>query len=306
MLFRSPRLLGRLAAQIVFGVVVLAGGVGPVRCEQLTIKQAMSGSVPLAIKAKDLTTDWRTFHIAEQAGLSELMGAYGQSSPYYTKGEQLMIGHDTYLIAYHVPDDASTPLAYVNPMGPAATLTSDSELRLTLVNVSTEGGLTDIQPFDPKSLSPSTSADQLSQIEDETIETHSSYVSGFNHTSDDDRLRDLWMVILKYVEKHDGRLPPMHNASTARKALTPYASDRNLFTQIGTKLAYRPNPTVSERTLVKITNRPSTIIYYTEKPDPCGCHHALFADGSAHEILPRDWPVAVKKNHLPKGKSSHA
>lgn len=277
----------------------------------LTISRILSGNGPaLSVKVKDFGPDWRVFTLLPPAQ----GGAQGQADPtggmmgdrvYYTRGQSLMVGRDTYLVAYQARSSSGGGNPWVAMFTPGS-VTRNSTLYLSLVNVSRSGGLSGIRQFDIKSIperqeladaSDTVQAGDSNIIEvtrdGKTITTSDIQPSG-RVTGDDERLKALGVAVRKYAWAHRDRLPAMATPERAMRALRPYAGARSVFRQVVADLPYVPNATLSGKKLSHIASPGKVIVYYGRKPDTCGCHHALFADGSAHEILPGDWIAARK------------
>lgn len=119
---------------------------------------------PTTIAFKKLDRSWRKLAIGGQFEMGDLLkswsGFFGTPSydnVYYTKGDLVTLGSETYLVAYRVPLQGEP----VNVMGLAsailgggktcetvATLTPETSLSLALLNLKTIGSLNDIQPID--------------------------------------------------------------------------------------------------------------------------------------------------------------
>jgi hypothetical protein len=69
---------------------------------------------------------------------------------YYTRGQSLMVGRDIYLVAYQARSSSSDN-PWISMFMPGS-VTRDSMLYLSLVNVSRSGGLVGIRQFDLKSI----------------------------------------------------------------------------------------------------------------------------------------------------------
>jgi hypothetical protein len=133
----------------------------------MTFKELLySNTIPLTLKLKDLNSEWRRMSVSGQYDLGSMggfMGMFGGGiggTTYYTKGESVIIGSETYIVAYKAnlkqPDFLSLMMENesnggkepdMSKMMPEK-LTPESALSLSLLNLKTSGNLTDIRPFD--------------------------------------------------------------------------------------------------------------------------------------------------------------
>ncbi len=172
----------------------------PALGQGMDFQQLLSGKeVPNALKLKDLNGDWRHLTIgttdAAKGGLGDMMGPLmqagmmadkgkGKEDPaaamlgmsffsalfggggesqkpvYYTKGQTVTVGGETFLLAYRyqkpavnfmqlaMESDKTGKDPDAGKMAAAGKLTPDSALTLSLINVKTITTLADIRPFD--------------------------------------------------------------------------------------------------------------------------------------------------------------
>jgi hypothetical protein len=151
---------------LVAGVVALPGSAA---AQETSLKDALYGrSAPLTLKLKDLTPEWRRISVSggpeAGGGLSGLMGGimgamFGgggapkpSSSVYYTKGDTVTIGGETYLVMYRQPakgmDMAALMQAGPGALPPPEKLSPESPLALYLLNARTIVGIGEIRAFD--------------------------------------------------------------------------------------------------------------------------------------------------------------
>jgi len=118
--------------------------------------QAMlhNSSYPLTLQLKDLNGDWRRVSIGGQAeaGVHTELASSLADNVYYTRGETISVGGETYVMAYQI----ESPNKYASPMSANFTsytppkLTMDTRLTLNLVNMRMSSGLYDVTPLDVK------------------------------------------------------------------------------------------------------------------------------------------------------------
>ncbi len=114
----------------------------PSAVRELNLANVLSGTaVPTSIRLREIPTDWRGFGINGQLEIGNLQtvinssagGGFGAS--YYTKGQSILIGSETYVAAYSL-------LTLVD------TITPDTPLGLSLLNLKTIGSLSNIRTFE--------------------------------------------------------------------------------------------------------------------------------------------------------------
>ena len=145
-----------------------AFGQGSVRSEKdvfdvprtATLKELFSGKpFPMSKKLKELDQDWARVTVYGQPdtpnsaqSMPTIFRRIGGETVYYTKGETVQVGSETYAITYRVKQraasaskarvarDSSVPQEQDR-------MTQNSTLSLTLLNLRTSGNFTDIRPF---------------------------------------------------------------------------------------------------------------------------------------------------------------
>lgn len=107
-----------------------------------SLGSVLSGnSVPTSIKLKDLTPEWRAMSTngqLEMGNFQAFLGVFGGGSfatSYYTKGQTVSIGSETYIVAYSL-------LSLVDKVAP------DMSLNLSLLNLKTIGSMSNIRAFE--------------------------------------------------------------------------------------------------------------------------------------------------------------
>jgi hypothetical protein len=110
--------------------------------KELNLANILNGSaVATSIRLREIPADWRGFGINGQLEIGNLQtvinssggGSFGAS--YYTKGQNISIGSETYVVAYSL-------LSVVD------TITPDTPLSLSLLNLRTVGSLSNIRTFE--------------------------------------------------------------------------------------------------------------------------------------------------------------
>jgi hypothetical protein len=107
-----------------------------------SLASILSGnSIPTAIKLKDLTPEWRAMstngqlEIGNFQAVVSLFGGGSFANNYYTKGQTINVGSETYIVAYSL---ISLP----------EKITPELSLSLSLLNLKTIGSLSNIRVFE--------------------------------------------------------------------------------------------------------------------------------------------------------------
>ncbi len=107
-----------------------------------SLANVLSGnSVPTSIKLKDLTPEWRAmstngqFEFGNFQAFINVFGGGVLATNYYTKGQTVSIGSETYIVAYSL-------LSLVEKVSP------EMPLNLSLLNLKTIGSMSNIRAFE--------------------------------------------------------------------------------------------------------------------------------------------------------------
>jgi hypothetical protein len=107
-----------------------------------SLANVLSGnSVPTSMKLKDLTPEWRVmstngqFEIGNFQAFIGLFGGGSFATNYYTKGQTVSIGSETYIVAYSL-------LSLADRVSP------EMPLNLSLLNLKTIGSMSNIRAFE--------------------------------------------------------------------------------------------------------------------------------------------------------------
>ncbi len=108
-----------------------------------SLANILSGnSIPTSIKLKELTPEWRAMSTNGQLEIGNLqafIGLWGGgafATNYYTKGQTVIVGSETYIVAYSL-------LALADKVSP------EMPLNLSLLNLKTIGSMSNIRAFEP-------------------------------------------------------------------------------------------------------------------------------------------------------------
>jgi hypothetical protein len=108
-----------------------------------SLTSILSGNnIPTLIKLKELTPEWRVMSTNGQLEIGNLqafIGLWGGgafATNYYTKGQTVVVGSETYIVAYSL-------LALADKVSP------EMPLSLSLLNLKTIGSMSNIRAFEP-------------------------------------------------------------------------------------------------------------------------------------------------------------
>lgn len=282
--------------RLLFVFLSLAVLARPAACQNgdlkpLDLKDLLSGgSVPLTRALKDLDGSWRSLSVSSPSDAANPATAYlallsGGTAPntYYTQGNVVTLGTETYIVAYR-PKTAKIDFAALmqnggNNLPKPAKLTSGTPLLLSLLNLRTLGSLSDIQPF---------------SLEEE-LKSSATNVSEPSIAN----LKQIGLAMTEYTQDYDEKLPPMQSAAAVQKALFPYVKKADVFQQPQTHEPYLPNTSLSGRSLASFDNPATMVVYYEAGPGPDGMRAVLFLDGHAKLIHESEWPALKAASHIP-------
>ncbi len=103
------------------------------------------------------------------------------------------------------------------------------------------------------------------------------------------RLQNVVMALLQYVQDYDERFPPMHNEALLQDLLYPYIRNPQVFFCPLTRHDYQPNPNLSYRHLWDIMEPAKTPVLHDAVLHPDGGRMTAFTSGHAKLVLPSEW-----------------
>jgi hypothetical protein len=114
----------------------------PLLAADPTLANILSGnSIPTALRLKDLAPDWRAMTTNGQFEFGNFQTFFSSfaggslTTNYYTKGQTVVVGSETYIVAYSL-------------MSIADKISPDVPLNLSLLNLRTSGTMSNIRAFD--------------------------------------------------------------------------------------------------------------------------------------------------------------
>jgi hypothetical protein len=293
----------------------------PARGQNTDLKQLFSGSsYPLTIKLKDLNGDWRRFSVGSSGGEGGMggffsmimsmfggaMGGGGGNGAYYTKGDTVNLGGETFIVAYRIKPKPVDPGALATMMAPGSKppvpekLTEETALSLSLLSVHGTTSLNDIRPFDLKAeLEESENSRKAMQALGNQIGGGGGAEATAEEGTSLGNLRQLGTALLMYVQDYDEVLPPMKDAATVKKVLQPYVKNESVFVNPDSKEPYQPNPILSKKKLAHMTAPADMVAFFEANPAADGTRGVVFLDGHAKRIQEAEWPRLKKASKIP-------
>jgi hypothetical protein len=282
---------------LVFGIGLVAQAE-----EKTNFKELLSGkTVPLTLKLKDLTSDWRCINVSGiadsvanlQRNYLSMLGGGSAGGGFYTRGDTILADDETYLIAYRMQVKPINMTALTMARGPQSPtvekLTTESVLALCLLHLRTVAGFSDIRPFDLETelTGGDTSPTALEEAREKAAKT-----TGLGN------LRAIGMALLAYAQDGDKTLPSMKDAVATRKALEPYCKLKDAFVSPDSKEFYAANPSLDGRKLADIANAAEIAAFYETKPSG-DTRAALFLDGHTARVPETKWAAIKKVSQIP-------
>lgn len=250
------------------------------RMAPTSFSNLLSGkNVPLKLKMKNLNNSFRRITAAGQSDIwsiqIQMMSAQSgiEYGVYYTQGQTVSLGSETYLIAYRplntVPPDwnnfghGNGPVEPQKP-GPNTTLS------LSLLNLRTAGSLNDVRTFDPK-----LDISSVGEINAAAVR----------------QLTNLGQGVLTFTRQRGGALPKLTTVVSAatRRGFYPYVHDQRLWVHPVTEEPFRANTKLSQVRLSNVKNAAQVALFYEGVPAPDGTRAVLFADNHVVRVAPEQW-----------------
>jgi prepilin-type processing-associated H-X9-DG protein len=270
------------------------------------LQSLLSGKTfPLTRQLKDLNADWTRLTIGGSndsggvaafymAVFSGLTGSGG--NVYYTQGQMVTIGTETYLVAYRA---SAKPVNFTalmrgggqDNMPRPEPLTPDTLLSLSLVNLKNAGNLNDIRKFD---------------LDKEIAEHKEANKPPTNETSESN-LKQIAQGVIMYCQDYDEIFPPMKSNEVVKEVVMPYVKNQAIWIHPETKEPYQPNPALSYALMAGVSSPAETVLFYEMSAAPDNTRGVAFADGHVKRVPEPEWQTmetAMKKQkfeaHPPK------
>lgn len=285
---------------ILLSVVVIPMLVGS--AESAEIKDLISGEMfPLTMQLKDLDDDWRAMTVGGMAAMGDLSSIYasmfgGDSHPFYTRGETVSVGEETFIVGYQARTEPFNFFAQMMTMGGRGgrltreKLTPETPLALSLVKLETVSGFSDIRAFDlDQEIAES---ERLAESVEEDWQEDLVLTSLSN-------LRQVGLAALMYAMDWDEVLPPMEDPATVEEALWPYVKNRDLFYHPATGDSYLSNASLSGKLIADFEHPEDMVMFYEATPWGDGSRAAVFVDGHAKRLDAKEWERLKRISGIP-------
>lgn len=256
------------------------------------IKQMTMPALPTELKFNELGKNWRRFTVRTVDANAARM--YGGNAPQYeqvlndlgigvhfTKGDNLTMGKETYLIAYRVdpgldPQDMQQEIQQrlqamwghgeqAPPPRPAGKFSPRASLKLSLLNLRNLGNLEDLRTFDSK-------ADLL-------LPKDLREISNYN-------LRRLGQIL---QQQSRWQALPLRDVNALRQALRNQHAPVSLLREPATNETYHLNTTLNGKKVDRIGNRKALPMIYEAAPSTDNTRGVLFADGHVERVPEWKW-----------------
>ena len=291
----------------VFVLTALVAVAGAARAAEFA--DLISGKVvPLSLTLKELTPEWRRLSLGDAgdggggaAGMYAALLGGASAQAYYTKGQTVACGDQTFIVAYKVPAAALDFAAIMQmqrgskPPEPEP-LTPDTTLSLALLHLQTLGTLTGIRPFDlARELADGAQAQERSHAMAEAMgggRAKAQSIASMSH------LKQLGLGLVMYVQDHRNFLPPLTDAAAVREAIKAYINNDAVFVHPQSKEPYRPNPSLSGKSLAGLDVSKTVVIYEASAAEDGG-RAVLFLDGHVEQVSAARWTELQKASGIP-------
>jgi prepilin-type processing-associated H-X9-DG protein len=225
-----------------------------------------------------------------------MMVGGGSIGAYYTKGETISLGDETYLIAYR-PKQMTITMELLNRSDPPQPekLTPDSVLHLSILNIKAVGSITDIQPFDMKTEikeSLIAAGEDVEELDEEEMIESLSEVDQSVYN-----LKQLSIGLIMYADDN-GTLPDMNNSVAVQVALKPYVRNEKVFSVPGKSVSYVPNAILTDHKIAHIAFPSKMAVFYEPEIDENGMRAVAFLDGHVTCVSESDWETIKKDSKI--------
>jgi len=261
---------------------------------EMTFAEMLTGKVhPLSLTLQEMGPEWHRFTLTggqnqlnDMLAMMRVRAGQVSSEGYFTRGDVVTLGSDTFLVAYRadtgpidwqaVMEDQEAP--------PPVRVTPETRVTLSLLNLRLVSGLESIQPFDLKS--------EMAKVDDAAKkEDQEKVVSG---------LRQLALALQMYVQDNDGQYPPFATPGEMKHALLPYLGNADwVFTDPQTAKPFLPNAWLSRKKENEVVQPSAVVVIFQEAPGPDGLRGVAFADGHAKYVDAQGWEQCKKASGIP-------
>lgn len=258
-----------------------------------TLKSILAGkTAPLSLKLRQLDGTWRRFTVPALGEELSLV-TFRLTGPYFTRGDTIKIGEETFLIAYRYRGAEFTVMGIASGAGAETLgeLTPETEVWLCLLNLRELPALNEVRPFDLQQ----EMAEYKQMVE---AAVRFSEVAGGAGNEGDESLKQLALAVAMYATDWDA-LPPLDDPEAAKQALAEYVPDESVFTDPRTGQPYATNAAMSGVRPSDLENAARTVIFYQAEPGADGKRGVAFADGHAERVSAEEWEQLRQESRIP-------
>jgi prepilin-type processing-associated H-X9-DG protein len=92
---------------------------------------------------------------------------------------------------------------------------------------------------------------------------------------------------------------PNGKSGTVQQVIQPYVRTLEIFVHPVTRKIYRPNLSLSRKSLASIEEPATMVAFYEPAPASDGKRAVLFLDGHVERVQESDWPRLKKESKVP-------
>jgi prepilin-type processing-associated H-X9-DG protein len=285
---------------VVMVTLALAGRAGAASIGDTLRSLAAGTACPATVKLGSLDAQWVRLSAPPPADMSSIIsmmmtaetgGPTGLHGAFYTKGDTIAVGEETFLVGYRWPmgDPADLMRAMMQRQGPGGgpdgppvppKPSADSELQRILVSMRNLADITDIRPFD-----------LAKEVAEASKVGHDLRQDALNSASVNN-LKQLGLALLQFAQDNNQTLPRGTTDATLRKDLLQYTKTEQVFSHPGTGEPYHFNASLAGAKLAAIANPAATVAFYEASNAPDGTRGVAFVDGHVARLSPAEWAKA--------------
>ncbi len=276
---------------------------------KMTAKEVFSGKpFPLNVKLKDIDSDWRVFNALNAVNNQTLVNLYGLSgngiglNSSFTKGEEVTLGSETFIVAYRprvkLPSMTAISSSALDAHAfDSMKLTDNTVMSLSLINLRTTGAISDIRPFDRNEFLAQNEEASPNGVKTAPLESGSPSDSASTVVSLNN-LRQLGQAVSMYAQDYDEVLPSMKSASKFKEVVLPYVKNEKVFINPMTRTPYAMNEILSQHKLAHILKPAEMAVIYEAELAPDGTRGVCFLDGHVSRVDDAEWTLIKKRSKI--------
>jgi hypothetical protein len=287
------------------------------KCLANDFQELISGKqAPLTKQLKDLDDSWRQIAISGQYEMADLMkswtslfGADFYNNIYYTQGETVKVNQENYIVAYRLASSGE-PMnifsMFENVMGtmggmtggdcaalvPPKSITSETTISLSLLNLKTIGSLNNVRPFDLE-----TDLALLEKTEQQSREACEQANMAMVESQVSSNLQILSSALHSYAEQNQDQLPDMSSLEAVESALQEFVYDSSVFYHPGTLEPFLVNASLSAKKLSELDTE--IVSFYEATPAADGTIGVVYINGLYQRLSPEEWEAVKEASNLP-------